>query len=234
MSTTTHISPEGFEADPRAICVFCASSPGLRSEYREAAESLGQALARTSHPLVYGGGDRGLMGMLSAQVLTSGGNITGILPRAMVAAGGEGSGKVENPRTVDLPPDTQKLKHIVVSSMHERKTLMAKIAGGGFIALPGGFGTFEEVLEMITWSQLGIHQKPMVLLNVNGFWEPLRSLINNAIQEGFIHQKNNRLVIFVDPPTSNRESFDWGQSAVDALEGWKSPVDTGLFTWKET
>ncbi|KAG8999228.1 hypothetical protein FRB94_006362 [Tulasnella sp. JGI-2019a] len=236
MSTAiaTHISPEDFEADPRAICVFCASNPGIKNEYREAAESLGEALAQTSHPLVYGGGDRGLMGVLSAQVISSGGNVTGVLPRAMVVAGGEGTGKVENTHAVDLPPDTHQFKHIVVTSMHERKTLMAKIAGGGFMALPGGFGTFEEVLEMITWSQIGIHQKPMVLLNVLGFWEPLRDLIDNAVKEEFIQRKNRALVIFVDPPVSGGETFNWGQAAVEALENWETPSDAGLFSWKET
>lgn len=123
--------------------------------------ALGKALSKTSHPLIYGGGDKGIMGILSDQVISSGGQVVGIVPSAMVAAGGEGSGPVENSKTLNLAPDTDKFRHIVVGSMHERKTLMAKIAGAGFMALPGGFGTFEEVLEMVTWSQLGIHQKRM-------------------------------------------------------------------------
>lgn len=192
------------------------------------------------------------MGILSNQVVASGGTVIGVVPSAMVAAGGEGSGPIENlnTRVLNLAPDTTQFRHIVVGSMHERKTLMAKFAGAGFMALPGGFGTFEEVLEMVTWSQLGIHQKrngiicwnfnqdadvlflAMILINVKSFWEPLRTLINNSIQEGFIQENKRDLVIFVDG--SGGDDFDWGQAAVDALEKWEAPSDGGLYTWKAT
>lgn len=231
------------EPDPLAVCVYCASSPGIDPGYRAAAESLGKALAASGRPLVYGGGDRGLMGIVSNTVIQNGGYVTGVLPRAMVTAGGEGRGPVERAKAAGLPPSQKQQvpavnegnhKSIVVESMHERKTIMARIAGGGFIGLPGGFGTFEEVLEAVTWSQLGIHQKPVVLLNINGFWEPLRALIDGAIKEAFIQEKNRTLVTFVQAPSEASSSdFDWGKAAVEALESWKTPSDTGLFVWDQ-
>jgi len=230
----TVVTTETVPTDPRAICVFCGSSPGHREEYRKAAASLGKALASTKRTLVYGGGDRGLMGIVSDSIIANGGSVVGIVPQAMVLSGGEGEGPVQNPHKVALPADNRQSRTIVVSSMHERKTLMAKIAGGGFVALPGGFGTFEEVLEAITWSQIGIHKKPVVLVNTNHFWNPLRDLIDSAIREGFIKESSRDLAVFLDPPTSGAEDFDWGKATVDSLDGWKSPVDSGLFIWKAT
>jgi len=213
---------------PQAICVYCASSPGIDPAYHAASESLGMAMARQSRTLVYGGGDRGLMGALSTAVTTSGGQAIGVLPRAMVLAGGEGRGPVE--RRVEAV-NSSNMKSIVVDSMHERKTLMAKIAGSGFIGLPGGFGTFEEILEAITWSQLGIHAKPVVLLNVNGFWNPLRDLVDNAIKESFILEKNRSLATFVDKPADASDDFDWGVAALQAIDDWSLPSAGGLFQW---
>ncbi|KAG8983465.1 hypothetical protein FRB90_006010 [Tulasnella sp. 427] len=204
-----------------------------------AAESLGKALAASGRPLVYGGGDRGLMGIVSNTVIQHGGSVTGVLPRAMVLAGGEGRGPVER---VDDSGQKRQVpavnegnhKSVVVDSMHERKTIMASLAGGGFVGLPGGFGTFEEVLEAITWSQLGIHQKPVVLVNVNGFYEPLRALIEGAIQDNFIQEKSRSLVTFVGPTDGQSPAnFDWGRAAVEALEAWKVPSEGGLFAWDQ-
>ncbi|KAG8892326.1 hypothetical protein FRB99_002801 [Tulasnella sp. 403] len=217
---------------PRAVCVYCASSPGIQPEYRDAATSLGNALASSSRPLVYGGGNRGLMGIVSSSVLTNGGNAIGVLPRAMVNAGGEGRGKVEGgPKQPLDAVNSANMQSIVVESMHERKTTMARLAGDGFIALPGGFGTFEEVLEAITWSQLGIHQKPVVLLNVNGYWDPLKQLIEKGVGESFIEPKNRSLVTSIDAPSTGSAGFDWGKAALEAIEAWTPPQDGGYFNW---
>lgn len=135
--------------------------PYLRPNVTDLANTiaLGEALARANRTLVYGGGDRGLMGTLSAAVTAQDGKAIGVLPRAMVLAGGEGRGPVEKPTRQVAARNTGNMRSIVVESMHERKTLMARLAGAGFVGLPGGFGTFEEVLEAVTWSQLGIHMK---------------------------------------------------------------------------
>ncbi|KAG8968281.1 hypothetical protein FRC03_008147 [Tulasnella sp. 419] len=218
----------------KGVCVYCASSPGVSPKYRDAAISLGKALGISGRPLVYGGGDKGLMGAVSAAVIDAGGTVTGIIPRAMVAAGGEGRGPAEKSTLYcELNEDTDRFQHIIVDNMHERKTEMAKRADSGFIALPGGFGTFEEVLESITWSQIGVHQKPVVLLNVLGFWEPLRGLIDGATKAGFIQEKYRGIVVFVDGPQDPNSEFDWGKAALAALDSWVPPADGGLFQWNQ-
>ncbi|KAG8953989.1 hypothetical protein FRC04_000973 [Tulasnella sp. 424] len=228
------------EADSLAVCVYCAASPGAQPEYRVAAESLGEALAASGRSLVYGGGNRGLMGIVSNAVIQHGGSVTAVALRAMVLVGGEGHGPVERGNVVGLSSDPVPAvnegnhKSIVVESIHQRKILMARLAGGGFVGLPGGFGTFEEVLGAITWNKLGIHKKPVVLLNVNGFYEPLRALIEGAIKETFIQEKNRHLVTFVQPPDGvSAAEFDWGKAAIEALDAWKMPSDAGPFVWDE-
>jgi uncharacterized protein (TIGR00730 family) len=117
--------------------------------------------------------------------------------------------------------------------MHERKVEMARRAGG-FIALPGGFGTFEELMEVAAWTQLGIHNKPVVLVNVLGFFDPLRMMIRNAVTLGFIKPQNEKLVAFVDcPPDADPTTFDWGAAALSALDDWCSP-GPGMFSWSPT
>ncbi|CAL1703449.1 unnamed protein product [Somion occarium] len=165
----------------RGVAVYCASSLGNRKAFQEAATSLGFALAEAGRPLVYGGGNKGIMGVVSGAALEKGGKVTGVVPYAMVAAGGEAEqmkGTSESKgATVALDEHGREaIEHIVVDSMHERKREMA-LRSSGFIGLPGGFGTFEEVFEVITWSQLGIHRKPVILLNILGFWDPFRELV---------------------------------------------------------
>ncbi|KAL0070594.1 hypothetical protein AAF712_002434 [Marasmius tenuissimus] len=169
-----------------------------------AALAIGTALAKSDRRLVYGGGNKGLMGAVSRAVVAGGGRVTGIIPVAMVAAGGEQE-KVEQPALdeksalVELEPDDEKFQTILVPSMHTRKVEMAR-RSCGFIGLPGGYGTFEEVCEAITWTQLGIHDKPVVLINVLGFYEPFRQLIEKSVESGFIQEYNESLVVFVDCP----------------------------------
>ncbi|KAJ7349071.1 hypothetical protein DFH08DRAFT_697568 [Mycena albidolilacea] len=218
------------EASSKAVAVYCGSWPGTEKAFTSAAKSLGHALASANRPLVYGGGSKGIMGVVSGAVLEGNGKATGIIPAAMLAAGGEGGGTVDDVRLNE--PGREKVENVVVGSMHERKVEMARRAGA-FVGLPGGFGTFEEVLEVSTWTQLGIHNKPVVLLNVLGFWDPLRQLINNGVNYGFIKTISKDIIIFVDGPSSHadHETFNWGEAALQAVDGWKRDPGHGLFRW---
>lgn len=154
----------------RRICVFCGSRPGKRPEYLERATELGVALAHRRIDLVYGGSNIGLMGAVADAVLARGGKVTGVIPR----------------RLQDREIAHQELTELrVVETMHQRKALMEELSDG-FIALPGGFGTLEEILEITTWMQLGIHHKPIGLLDVEGYYHPLLELIRHGVEEGFI------------------------------------------------
>lgn len=167
-----------------SICVFCGSRPGVRPAYQAAAEDLGRLLAERRIELVYGGGNVGLMGVLADACLAAGGLVTGIIPEALV--GREVSGRcVEHSGLSRLE---------VVDSMHTRKARMAELADG-FIALPGGFGTFEELFEILTWSQLGFHQKPIGLLDVEGYYDPLLTLCDRSVAEGFLSPDSRALLM---------------------------------------
>ena len=162
----------------RRICVFCGSNLGTSPAYRAAAVDLGQLLARRGVELVYGGGNVGLMGVLADAVLQAQGRVIGVIPESLMAKEVGHSGLTEMR---------------IVKSMHERKALMADLSDG-FIAMPGGFGTFEEFCEVVTWSQLGIHAKPCGLLNIEGYYDPLLALFDLAVCEGFLCEENRRLV----------------------------------------
>ncbi|KAF9265763.1 hypothetical protein L218DRAFT_897572 [Marasmius fiardii PR-910] len=227
-------------ASTTAVTVYCGSSTGSERAYIKAATSLGTALAQSNRRLVYGGGNKGLMGAVSRAVIASGGNVTGVIPYAMLVGGGEQDKSKSEPgyavdEKVVSTPDNEKLETIIVPSMHQRKVEMAK-RSCGFIGLPGGYGTFEEVCEAVTWTQLGIHNKPVVLLNVLSFYDPLRGLVDNAVNSGFIQPYNQNLVVFVNGPTAQEEheTFDWGTAALEALESWhlsRTGTPTGLFDW---
>jgi uncharacterized protein (TIGR00730 family) len=168
----------------RRICVFCGSNGGARAAYADAARAVGRAIARRGVGLVYGGGKVGLMGIVADAVLAEGGEVIGVIPEALEA------------REVAHRGLTQ-LR--VVRSMHERKALMADLSDA-FIALPGGFGTFEEFCEVITWVQLGLHAKPCGLLNVGGFYAPLLALFDHAVGEGFVRPEHRAIVLEDDDP----------------------------------
>ena len=161
------------------ICVFCGASCGVRPAYAEAARALGAALARNKLELVYGGGGVGLMGVLADSALASGGAVTGVIPKALA---------------------TKELLHAglsslrVVGSMHERKAVMSDLSDA-FLALPGGLGTLEEFCEVLTWAQLGLHRKPCGLLNVESYFDPLLTLLDHAVSEGFVTAADRALVI---------------------------------------
>ena len=152
------------------ICVYCGSGPGKNPAYLAAANTLGRAMAARGIGLVYGGGSLGLMGEVARGVLGAGGRVTGIIPQFL-------SGKEQMLR------DVQEL--IVVDDMHQRKRLMFE-RSDAFVALPGGIGTLEELVEQLTWAQLGRHQKPIVLANIDGFWQPFLGLLAHMRDEAFI------------------------------------------------
>lgn len=168
----------------KRICVFCGSNIGRDPRYRAAAEGLGQLLAARGIELVYGGGNIGLMGAVADACLAAGGTVIGVIPQALV--GKEVAGCVVDHRALT--------RMEVVDSMHTRKARMAELSDG-FIALPGGFGTFEEFCEVLTWGQLGFHVKPMGLLNIAGFYDPLLALFNHAVAQGFLRPENRDMAL---------------------------------------
>lgn len=163
----------------RHICVFCGSSKGTDPAHLAAAQEVGREFAQRGIALVYGGGNVGLMGALADAALAAGGHVIGVIPEALLA-------KEVGHRGL---PDLR-----VVKTMHERKALMAELSDG-FIALPGGFGTFEEFFEVLTWSQLGLHAKPCGVLNVAGFFDPLLQLLDHVVAEGFVRAAHRELVL---------------------------------------
>jgi uncharacterized protein (TIGR00730 family) len=165
-----------------AVCVYCGSSPGADPAFAEAARALGKALAQNGVRLVYGGGSVGMMGTLARSALDHGGKVTGIIPEFL-------TGKERpKPLTDDM---------IVTRDMHERKRKMFERADA-FVALPGGVGTLEELVEQLTWAQIGHHKKPVLLANINGFWEPFRVLIDHMDRLGFIYSGLNSNLLMAD------------------------------------
>jgi uncharacterized protein (TIGR00730 family) len=168
----------------KRICVFCGSSAGVRPEYADAARATGLALAERGIGLVYGGGRVGLMGIVADTVMRAGGEAIGVIPEALLRR------EVGHASLTELH---------VVASMHERKALMADLSDG-FVALPGGYGTFEEFCEVITWSQLGIHPKPCGLLNAVGYYDSLLAMFDHGVAEGFIRPQHRALVLEESDP----------------------------------
>ncbi|GAA5998567.1 hypothetical protein JCM5350_003856 [Sporobolomyces pararoseus] len=223
------------------ITVFCGSSAGHDSIYAETATSLARAIARAGMTLVYGGGTNGLMGQVATSALEAGGRVHGITPAAFLHKEAPDRPSRLHPRQTET----------LCASMHERKKMMSDHCEA-FVGLPGGYGTLEEVFEMTTWSQLGIQAKPVLLLNVNGYYSPLRVFIEGAIEAGFLSPTHRNFLIFVEDPsyshlpspalahgegTFQHESFDWGQAALDAIKHWKEQGTGGAipfdFPWHE-
>ncbi|MEJ2012824.1 MAG: TIGR00730 family Rossman fold protein [Anaerolineales bacterium] len=185
------------------VCVYCGSSDQSNSTYFEAAAQMGRTLASRAITLVYGGGGTGMMGKLADAILENDGQVIGIIPQMFETPALLHSGLTE-------------LR--VVATMHERKAQMAEIADA-FIALPGGFGTFEELFEILTWSQIGLHHKPIGILNVNRYFNPLLALIDHARAEGFIYSEHKQLLLSEADP----------DILLDRLENYSLP--TGLERW---
>lgn len=190
------------------VCVFCGSNSGHRKVFSDAALELGNELVKRKIDLVYGGGSVGLMGLISQTVYDGGCHVLGVIPKALMPLeiSGETVGEVRT-----------------VSDMHERKAAMAREADA-FIALPGGYGTMEEVMEMITWSQLGIHKKPVGLLNVDGYYNSLLALFDNGVAEGFIKPGARHIVL--SAPTAKEmlakmEQYTASHDHVAPRESWQ-------------
>ncbi|HWW28818.1 MAG TPA: TIGR00730 family Rossman fold protein [Steroidobacteraceae bacterium] len=168
----------------RRLCVFCGSSSGVHSEYAQAAQTVARLLCRRGIELVYGGGNVGLMGTLADACLQAGGRVIGVIPQALADK------EVAHTGVTELR---------VVSSMHERKSVMADLSDA-FVALPGGYGTWEELFEVLSWSQLGIQRKACGLLNVKGYYDPLLELADKAVSQGFLREVHRDLLLSDDDP----------------------------------
>lgn len=174
------------------ICVFTGSSPGARSEYRDAARDLGRLLVERNYGLVYGGGNIGLMAVVADSVLEHHGHVVGAIPESLVDKEFAHRGL----------PDLR-----IVHSMHERKALMAELSDA-FVALPGGLGTMEELFEIVSWAQLGIHDKPCGLLNVSGYYRHVVKFLDYAVDEGFLKPAHRKLLIVEETPQAMLDHFD--------------------------
>lgn len=163
----------------KSICIYCGSSPGILPAYAEAARALAQEMVKDNIALVYGGGKVGLMGIIADEVMRLGGQVTGIIPKALL------DWEVGHHGLTELH---------VVKDMHERKAMMAELSDG-FIALPGGIGTLEELFETMTWAQLGFHDKPIGLLNVAGFYDALLAFIGQIVNQGFLKPEQATLLM---------------------------------------
>jgi uncharacterized protein (TIGR00730 family) len=182
----------------KRICVFCGSSAGANPLYADAARRMGRTLARRGLGVVYGGGGVGLMAAVADAALEAGGEVVGVIPRAL--------------QLRELAHGRLTALH-VVGSMHERKAKMAELADG-FVALPGGMGTLEEFAEILTWAQLGLHRKPCGLLDVAGYYRPLVAFFDHATAEGFLRPEHRRLVLAAEEP----------DALLDAFVSWEPPA----------
>lgn len=169
----------------RSICVYCGSSTGLDPIYREAGLTLGRSIAQHGIRLIYGGGTRGIMGAVAQGVMEAGGQVTGIIPSFLL----------DKEASLEKAQELSEL--IVVEDMHQRKHLMFE-KSDGFVTLPGGIGTLEEIVEIMTWAQLGKHRKPMVFANVNNFWQPMLALLDHMRKQGFIHTAHQVQPLIID------------------------------------
>ncbi|MFS0785527.1 TIGR00730 family Rossman fold protein [Shouchella sp. 1P09AA] len=175
-----------------ALAVFCGSSSGINPIYIEESKRLGELLADQKRTLVYGGAQVGCMGAIADQVLEKGGHVLGVIPKRLKRV------EVAHNHLDEL---------YVVDTMHERKAKMAELADA-FVALPGGAGTLEEWFEVFTWAQLGYHQKPCAILNVNGFYDPLLSMIDHTIEQGFMNPAYKKMILFASSPEDLLQQLD--------------------------
>ena len=180
----------------KSLCVFCGSNRGLKSEYAEAVRSLGSLLAAREIGLVFGGGGVGLMGELADAALDAGGEVIGVLPKSL------GLKEIAHPRVEDIR---------IVGSMHERKAMMVELSDG-FIAAPGGFGTLDELFEILTWRQLGLHKKPCGLLNVDGYFASLLGFLDSSVSKCFVRPEHREMLMVAERPEDLIDQLDSGPS----------------------
>jgi uncharacterized protein (TIGR00730 family) len=175
---------------PTSLCVYCGSSSGKHPEYIEQARSFGTEMAHRGITLIYGGGKVGLMGAVADALLAAGGKVVGVIPRQLVER------EVAHPGLTEMH---------VVETMHQRKTRMYELSDA-FVALPGGFGTMDEMFEMLTWAQLGLHGYPCAFLDVRGYYAQLRAMMDHMVHEGFVRTEHRESIWFGD---SMAQLFDW-------------------------
>ena len=190
----------------RSVCVYCGSSPGRSEVYLRAGQTLGRSIAEAGLRLVYGGGAKGIMGAVADGAIRAGGKVTGVIPRFLVnrEATESALGKLD--------------ELVITEDMHERKHTMFQ-KSDAFVALPGGIGTVEEIVEIMTWAQLGHHRKPIIFGNVDGFWDPMMALIDHMKAEGFIHTGHLVRPLFVDRPEAIVAALLTEAASVDAPTG---------------
>ncbi|OHE95403.1 hypothetical protein CORC01_09275 [Colletotrichum orchidophilum] len=210
------------------ICVYCGASPGFKPQHMEAARELARIMAENNIDLVYGGGTVGLMGEVAKSLVALAGpdSVHGIIPEALVKYERDGTYGTINKDNMYVPDETVYGRTTVVKDMHTRKQMMAKevFAGGpgsGFVALPGGYGTIEEVLETATWNQLGIHDKGICLLNINGFYDGILEWVNKSVEEGFIKAANADILVTATTP----------EGAITALRDYQVSAATFKLDW---
>lgn len=214
----------------KTICVFCGSSFGTKASFTEGASQLGQLMASKNYGLVYGGGTTGLMGAIAKSVASNGAYVHGVIPDALVSKERKTSEEIElmNKEIKEdvtnhkgaTPLDDSYGKTTIVSSMHTRKQMMAQEADA-FVAMPGGFGTLEEIMEITTWSQLGIHQKPIVLFNIDGFYDSFVEFINECIKNGFISEQNGLILQVASTP----------EEVIEKIENYEVPEGRFKLSW---
>lgn len=197
----------------RSVCVYCGSSPGRDETYIKAGHLLGRSIAKSGLRLIYGGGTKGIMGAVAEGALKAGGKVTGIIPRFLI-----------NREATETA--LNRLDELVITdNMHERKHRMFE-KSDAFVALPGGIGTVEEIVEIMTWAQLGHHRKPIVFGNVGGFWDPMLALLDHMATEGFIHTAQRVKPLVVEDPEAIVAAIMVAGSSVDApTEGVQSVID---------
>jgi uncharacterized protein (TIGR00730 family) len=183
------------------VCVYAGSTPGTHPQYAGAARALARALCARQCGIVFGGGRMGLMGALADEALARGGEVIGVIPRPLMER------ELAHRSLTDLH---------VVATMHERKALMAQLAGA-FVALPGGIGTLEELIEMLTWAQLGLHAKPIGIVNVDGYFDGLLGFLQHAVGEGFLSAINSRLLAVESDPGALLDELDRRAGNLDVV-----------------
>lgn len=208
MSKLPSQNPDDSDKDTKlikSICVYCGSSSSARAEYREAAVQTGAIIARQGWDIVYGGAKVGLMGVVADTALEHGVKVTGVIPKDLI------KWEVEHRDLSEL---------IEVGSMHERKMEMVRLSDA-FVVLPGGFGTLDELFEILTWKQIGLHDKPIVIVNIGGYWDKLIEMINHIVEENFAMRNSSRLFTIVsnvtDIPDAIRQAPD---SKSDPITKW--------------
>ena len=196
----------------RSICVYCGSSPGKGTAYLEAAHTLGRAMGKAGMRLVYGGGAKGIMGAVAQATAEAGGSVMGIIPRFLM---NKEASEAALARLDDV---------VVTENMHARKHRMFE-ESDAFVALPGGIGTLEEIVEIMTWAQLGRHRKPMVFGNVDGFWNPMMALMEHMKREGFLHSAHMLQPLLVDDPADILPAVLGSAAGTVNREGQDSIID---------